>query len=313
MTSRCRSLRAFSLGPRSALSQQRAAWRIRQGLPFYCAVAAGLAYGALAAPLPKPAPPTTSATAGDIRLTLRRMETERSASMRLDGKGQPSESVRESLAVRLELQLSSRFPAMLATVRRGPVEPGHRFRITDNLGRSTRDVTAEVVDEEAGPVLRVSAQGLSPQASSLRALEGNLTLFPEAKLVRFHVPWAKDDLPLQAKSTGAVATLRRFQLVEEDSTLWISVRPPAGLRVAAFELPGSIEARAVDIHGNLVNNGGITEIEQVRFGAEPEYRFSAPAMRRTPDRLTLDVLCVGGAPIPRSFVLRELRLPIAPR
>ncbi|MGV3722974.1 MAG: hypothetical protein ACO1SX_18910 [Actinomycetota bacterium] len=244
---------------------------------------------------------------------MRHIETERKASMRLDSKGLPASSVRESLVVRMELQLSSRFPAMLATVRRGPLASGAGFRITDNLGKISRDTTAEIVDVDEGPVLRLTVRDLAPASTSLRSVEGSLTLFPQAKVVRFHVPWAKDDLPQETEATGAVATLRRFQLVEEDSTLWISVRPPTGLRVAPFDLPGSIEARAVDIYGNLVNNGGITQIEQVRYGAEPEYRFSAPGMRRTPNRLTLDVLCVAGAPVARPFTLRGVRLPVSPR
>lgn len=276
--------------------------------PWGLALLAGCACAAAAAPLPKRGPPTALATIGDLRLTLRRLETERSTSIRLDEKGRPSGSARESLSVRLDLQLGSRFPAVLATVRRGPLTPGAGIHVTDNLGKSSTEASAEVMDAEEGPVLRIAAHGLSGRATSLRTVAGNLPVYPEAKLVRFHIPWSKDDVPLTIEASGAAATLRRFQLVEEDSTLWVSVRPPAGLRVAPFDLPGSIEARAVDPYGNLVNNGGITRIEQVRDGAEPEYRLSAPALRRTPHRLTLDALCVGGGAAGKPFEIRALSL-----
>jgi len=277
-------------------------------LPTCIAVsaAAAISGGAAPAPAPKPRAP---ATAGEVNLTVARIEAMRITSLQ----GKPSDSspgkTHQSLEVRLEIRLGARYPAALAKVRRGPIEAATGFRAIDNLGRSSRDLAAEVREGDEGPVLRIAARGLSPKATALRSLEGRLILFPAAKVVRFHVPWLKDELPLTAESTGAVATLRRFQLVEADSTLWISVRPPAGLRVAPFELPGTVEARAIDMYGNLVNNGGITRIEQVQAGAEPEFRFSAPDMRRTPARLTLDVLCVGGLPTPRPFAIRGLKLP----
>lgn len=267
----------------------------------------------IAAPAAKPTSPTPTrpqAQVHGVTLRLQRTEVERTATLQLNEAGTVPSPTRHEHSVRFEFAVTSRTPASLAAVKRGVVEAEGKLRAVDSLGKETRDIRAEVLEQEAGPLLRVTIHGLSTRATAIRMLEGALPLFPEARIVRFHVPWLKDETPLSAEAAGgAKATLRRFQLVEEDSTLWISVRPPVGLRVAPLELPGAVDARAMDIYGNLVNGGGITRIELARAGEEPEFRFFAPALRRTPSRLTLDVLCVSGPAQPIGFVIRDLQLP----
>lgn len=276
----------------------------------YLSVGSALLIAAASAAAPAPAPARPQPVrVGGLTLRLLRTEVERTATTVLSGAGAATATPERSAAVTLELAITTPTPALLATVQRGPVA-AEGFRVVDDLGKEAREVRVEVVEREDSPVLRVTARGLSTRAVALRAVEVALPLYPQARVVRFHVPWLKDETPLTTEAGGgAKATLRRFQLVEEDSTLWISIRPPDGLRVAPFEQPGAIDARAWDIYGNLVNGGAITRIELARAGEEPELRFFAPALRRTPSRLTLDVLCVSGSARPERFTLRHLPLP----
>jgi hypothetical protein len=246
--------------------------------------------------------------AGTVNLTLRQVEVRHSASVRPDRTGIAGK-VTHDVEARLELRLSAASAPDVEAVLRGPNSPTARFRVVDDRGTEGRKVTAEVVEVDDEPLLRLTVTGLSPAATALRLVEGELTAYPQVRRVRFHIPWLKDEVPLSVDYQGARATLRRFQLIQEDSTLWVSVRPPEGFRVAPRSTPGAIAAQAVDHSGNLINRGGITEIEQTQSGAEPEFRLEAPGMRRTPDRLMLDVLCTSGEPRPLPFTLRDVPLP----
>jgi hypothetical protein len=168
------------------------------------------------------------------------------------------------------------------------------FQVADDTGAVSR-AAATLTRDEAGAHLQVIAPHLSPRATRLVRVQGSFPRFPQSERVRFHVPWLKDEIPVRVEFGGAVATLQRFQLVGDDSTLWVRLTPPEGFRVAG-EGPDTIIARAMDIDGNLVNGGGITETELTERGANPVYRFFAPDMRRTPSRLMLDVLFVAGSP-----------------
>lgn len=267
--------------------------------------------GRAAPPLPPPPSPRTAARirarAGAVNLTLRQVELRRTVTARLDAPGKPEAEAE----VRLEFRLTAPSAPDVEAVLRGETPPSAHLRVVDDRGRESRRVRVEVLEVEDEPLLRLTAEGLSPDATRLRLVEGELTAYPEVRRVRFHVPWSKDDVPLSVDYQGARATLQRFQLVEEDSTLWVSVRPPDGFRVAPFNSPGALSAQAVDMYGNLVNGGGITQIDQTRGTAEPEFRFEAPAMRRTPARLVLDVLCIAGQPRPVPFSLQNVPLPKA--
>jgi hypothetical protein len=241
-------------------------------------------------------------------MTLRQIELRHSASARPDPSGASAKIVHE-VEARLEFRLSSPSAPDVEAVLRGPGRPAARFRVVDDRGTESRNVTAEVLEIEDEPLLRLTVGGLSPQARTLRVVEGELTAYAQVRRVRFHVPWLKDEVPLSVDYQGARATLRRFQLIEDDSTLWVSVRPPDGFQVAPLAVLGAVSAQAVDLYGNLVNRGGITQIEQTQNGPEPEYRFQAPAMRRTPSRLVLDVLCTAGEPRAVPFTLRDVPLP----
>jgi hypothetical protein len=261
------------------------------------------------------APASLRASAGEIALALRRVTFQRTASLTPGPPPAPhsvplSEKREESAEAVLEFALGARDPEALDRVVAGGLAGAAGFRARDSQGRLAAPVTAQVVTTDDGPRLRVTIRGLSPGASGLSSLEGALLAFPQARRIRFHVPWLKDEAPLQVEVQGGVATLKRFQLVEGDSTLWVSVRPPEGFRVLPLAQPGAVTARALDIYGNLVNGGGITQAEQTGFNAEPEFRFFAPALRRTPSRLMLDVLCVAGEP--RSLPFHFGNLPFPP-
>jgi hypothetical protein len=240
-----------------------------------------------------------------VSLTLRQVEVRRTVTARLDVPGR-SEAETE---VRLEFRLTAPSAPDVEAVLRGETPPSAHLRVVDDRGRESRSVQVEVLEVDDEPLLRLTAAGLSPDATRLRLVEGELAAYPEVRRVRFHVPWSKDDVPLSVDYQGARATLQRFQLVEEDSTLWVSVRPPDGFRVAPFNSPGALSAQAVDMYGNLVNGGGITRMDQTRGSAEPEYRLEAPGLRRTPARLVLDVLCIAGQPRPVPFSLQNIPLP----
>ena len=262
--------------------------------------------------VPGAAPVPLRTRAGEVSLSLRRVEVRRSSQARLDSQGRISGSPSSAAEATLEFNLTSPSAPAVEAVLRGPVsEAGKRFEAVDATGRTTRDITAEVVEIDETPVLRMVVRGLSPQASELRTLRGELSAFPQVRRVRFHVPWLKDEVPLSVDYQGGRATLDRFQLVEEDSTLWVTITAPDGFHVAPFELPGAVDARAVDIYGNLVNRGGITRTELVQSGTTPQYRFFAPGMKRTPSRLTLDVLCVAGEP--RGVPFRATGITLLPR
>jgi hypothetical protein len=181
----------------------------------------------------------------------------------------------------------------------------------DDRGRSAR-LTARVEEPDAAPRLLLRVDGLSREAASLRRLDWEVSAYPRAERVRFHIPWLKDEVPLRVDFGGGTATLRRFQLAQDNNTLWVAVRPPAGFRVAPFDQPNAVRARAVDIYGNPVNGGGIAESRQVSAGEEPEYRFFAPGLPRVPSRLMLDVLFVSGEPRPLRLHLAAVALPPGP-
>jgi hypothetical protein len=280
--------------------------------------AALVAAGALAAPPPakRPAPvPRTSnfhrrasggaapstAAAGEFTLRLRRVVFQREAALLLDGRSGGAGRREESAFARLDFDVSGRAPEARDRLAPGEALAAARFRAADDVGRPAGAVTAAQVAEEEAPVLRVTVAGLSPSARGLAWVEGEVPAYPRARRIRFHVPWLKDEVPLRVEVQEGVATLRRFRLVEEDSTLWVSVRPPAGFRLAPLAQVGALSARAVDIYGNLVNGGAITRVEQTAAGEEPEFLFFAPGLRRTPSRLVLDILCVSGTPRPHRF------------
>jgi len=268
----------------------------------------GAQFAALADAALPASPVPARARAGAVSLTLRQTEVRHSATSHPGPTGAAGKVVHE-VEARLELRLSAPSAPDVEAVLRGSVAPTARFRIVDDRGTESRKVTAEVVEIDDEPLLRLAVTGLSPTATSLRLVEGELIAYPQVRRMRFQVPWQKDDVPLSVDYQGGRATLQRFKLIAEDSTLWVSVRPPAGFQVAPLSTPGSIAAQAVDMYGNLVNRGGITEVEQTRSGDEPEFRFQAPAMRNTPSRLVLDVLCTSGEPRAVPFTLRNVPLP----
>jgi hypothetical protein len=255
----------------------------------------------------RPAPAGQTAAAGEIRLEVARTTFSRTASLTFDGSGNPIPGDARAEAV-VEVSLRSRRPDALDRIVRGVLSSPVRVRVLDERRQRVPRVAARVVETDDGPLLRLVVSGLSPHASGLVRIEGALPVYPDARVIRFHVPWLKDEVPLSVEAGGGTATLNRFQLVEADSTLWVSIRPPEGFRVASPE-QRAVQARAVDIYGNLVNGGGIADVEETAGGPAPEFRFFAPLLRRTPSRLMLDVLCVSGEPKPSPFVLGEIPFP----
>lgn len=252
--------------------------------------------------------------AGEIALALRSVAVERVGRLEVDPAGSPRRGTpTETSEVTVELGLGSRNPDTLAALAFGPLPADVRFRAVDERGRPVTQVSAEVIlespAEKAEPRLRVRLRGIASTVRALRSLEGSLVAYPQARRIRLHVPWIKEDLPLAVEYGGARATLRRFHLVGDESTLWVAILPPPGFRVAPLEREGTLSARAMDIYGNLVSGGAITETVQTRAGAEPEFRFYAPVLRRIPSRLMLDVVCVAGEPRPVPFKTGAISLP----
>lgn len=259
-----------------------------------------LALGAAHAPA---APGGTPAPAEVFTFRLQQAAVTRSASFRPGPDGAPAAgSPRDQSEATLEFRIGARDRALLDGLVPGLLEG--RFQAVDDTGQSAVSARGEVVSAGEQRLLRLRLVGLSARAAGLRLLAGEVRAYPRARRIRFHVPWLKDELPLSVQFDGGTATLRRFQLVESDSTLWISLRAPEGFRLASG--PETLSASALDIDGNLVNGGAITRIEAERGGAEPEFRFFAPGLRRTPSRLMLDALFVAGDPEPVKFQLRNL-------
>lgn len=259
---------------------------------------------------PKGAPAVAAAMAGDISLTVQRVTFQRSASLTFGASENPLPGKREETAqVSLELAVRSRHPEALDRLLTGAPSRRTSIRAADERGKASSSGSSEVAVTPDGLQLRVTVNGVSPRATSLASLQGELFAVQKARRIRFHVPWLKDETPLRVEVDGGTATLKRFQLVGADSTLWISVRPPEGYHVAPFEQKGAVAANAVDIDGNFVNGGAITDTSQTLAGAEPEFRFFAPMVRRTPSRLMLDVLCVAGDTESIPFTLKGIRIP----
>lgn len=284
--------------------------RLQNVAPWLAAFAL-TAWLPVAVPAPAAERPRVVARAGEVALALHSVATTRIASHSFGPAGVPlSARATDRTHVTLELTLASRSADALAAVVPGPIGGASRFRATDDRGVTCPAVSGEVVAAGETTRLRLRFAELSSQARMFRAVEGALIAYPQARRVRFHVPWTKEDLPLSVEYEGARATLRRFHLVGDESTLWIAVHPPEGMRVAELDRPGSLAARAMDIYGNLVSGGAITETVRTQDGAEPEFRFYAPVLRRIPSRLMLDVLCTAGEPRPVPFKTTPISLPV---
>ncbi len=263
-----------------------------------CAAAAGGA----ARPLPD-----VRAPAGEVALRLEEVTLRRTASAALS----PSGSLRageRSAEAEIVFRLGARAPTALDRVVRGPVAAA--WRAVDTHGRASGPVSARVEDGDDGPRLRLRVPGLAADVSGLARLEGALPAYAAGQRVRFHVPWLKDELPLSVDFGGGRATLTEFRLVENNSTLTVALTPPPGLRVAPAE-QSPVQARALDIYGNLVNGGGIARTELARPGPSPSFTFHAPALQRTPSRLMLDVLFVAGEPAPLAVRVPPFPFPEA--
>jgi len=244
---------------------------------------------------------------GEATLRLERLTWTREAALEFDAGGAPGRRTAAG-RVELEFRFGARRPEALDGLVPGPSRGTWSAR--DDRGRAATEIRADLRRDDDGTRLSVILEGLHPEARALVSLQGELPAYPRARRLRFHVPWLKDEVPLTVEVDGGAATLRRFRLVGADSTLWVSVRPPAGFSVAPQGTPGSLQGRAMDIDGNLVNAGGVAEIEQTAAGPEPEFRFHCPGLRRTPSRLMLDVLCVAGEP--RGLPFRFTGLPLPP-
>lgn len=249
------------------------------------------------------------ARAGSVALRLERSSIRRVAALEPQPNGGSAKRTEDATTLTLEFGLGSKEPDALDCLVRGPL-PARSFKAVDDRERALGPLKAEIItNAEDAPRLRVTASEAPTGSVSLRSLEGALMAYPRGRRIRFHIPWLKDEIPLRVEYGGGVATLRRFQLVGSDTTLWVSVKPPEGFTLAPLEQPGAIVARAMDIYGNLVSGGAITETFQTATGPEPEFRFKAPGLRRTPSRLTLDVLCISGEPTAQPFRLANLQLP----
>ncbi len=253
--------------------------------------------------------PVIGPRAGSVALRLERSSIRRVAALEPQPNGATAKRSEDATTLTLEFGLGSKEPDALDCLVRGPL-PSRAFKALDDRGRPLGPLKAEIVtnDTEA-PRLRVTASEAPTGSVALKSLEGALLAYPRGRRIRFHIPWLKDEVPLRVEYGGGVATLKRFQLVGSDATLWVSVKPPDGFALAPLEQPGAIVGRAMDIYGNLVNGGAIRETVQTATGPEPEFRFTAPAIKRQPSRLTLDVLCISGEPAPHPFRLTNLQLP----
>jgi hypothetical protein len=256
---------------------------------------------ALALALLLAAPPVR---VGDLTLRLRRIAFTRERKLTFDPGAPPTTTA----SAELEVELGSRKPEALDALPAGPLTGPLTAR--DNRGRAVA-ARGEIVIEDEKPVLRLRVEGLAPDARMLRSVQGQLRAYAGARRIRFHIPWLKDEVPLSVQFDGGTATLKRFQLVGADSTLWVSITPPEGYRVVGLRQPGALSARAMDIDGNLVNGGGITRIERTPAAGEAEFRFEAPDLRRTPSRLVVDVLCVAGGLRSLPFKLENITIPRA--
>ena len=73
---------------------------------------------------------------------------------------------------------------------------------------------------------------------------------------------------------------------------------------ARYWQPAEYEARTT--YTAAVDGAVGTTFEGSRLAV---LRFRAPGLKRTPSRLTLDVLCISGKPEPKPFRLTNLQLP----
>ena len=240
-----------------------------------------------------------------MALRLERATLRRVAVLEPGGKPLPAT---EQTSVTLEFALGSRVPEGLDRLLRGELRAAS-FSAVDDRGRSLGPLQAELRQQEDGVRLFVTALQAPLGIRAIASLQGEMRAYPAARRVRFHIPWLKDEVPLSVEYQGAVATLKRFQLVGSDTTLWVTVQPPAGFRVAPLSQPGAIRAQAMDINGNLVNGGAIGSITQTATDPLAEFRLTAPALRRTPSRLVLDALCVSGEPDALPFRVERVPLP----
>lgn len=284
--------------------------------PRLLALLAGGCAAASAAPAGRGAQPARprvleAGITSDVTAALQQVTLQRAGSLTF-GAGENALPGRreEAVSTRLEFELRPRREDGLDRIAAETAATRLKIRALDEHGKSAGTAVGEVLLDDEGARLVVTLTGVSPRLRELSLVEGELRVYPQVRRLRFHIPWLKDELPQRIDVGGGAATLRRFQLVEADSTLWIAVRPPAGFRVAPLSRYESVVAEAVDQDGNLVNGGAITEISQTVEGAEPEFRFFAPGIRRTPSRLMLDVLCVSGEPQAVPFRFRGIALPV---
>ncbi len=250
-----------------------------------------------------PPPPSHAAhIAGPLRLTLSRVERRPPLSrvnLWFRVTGTPPEAID---------RLVERAPQTLPSTAGSGT-----WTLIDSTGR--RGTATHRIEREAdGLFLVVQSESLAAGAIGLRELRGALTLYPDARRIRFHLPWDKDNLPATVQVEGGTATLRRFQLIESDATVWVGLGGPEGFRMA--EGPGAVSAVLADLYGNLVNGGGITDIQRVqasesapaeRNAPKALFRMQAPALRRTPSRLTVDVLFARGAPVRVPVSIKGLK------
>jgi hypothetical protein len=265
----------------------------------------------MAAALVATAPAPREAAPPGVSLRLARVTFSREGRVVLGPAPTPLPGARTAAArAEVDFDLGARGPEALDALLLGEASRAARWTAHDQLGRGG-SVVAEVARHEERPRLRLAVTGLRADARRLR-LTGELRAYPRARRIRFHLPWLKDEVPLTVEVDGGAATLRRFRLVGADSTLWVGIRPPAGFRVLGPDVAGGLAARAIDIDGNLVNAGGVAETQQTADGVEPEFRFHCPNLRRTPARLTVDVLCVAGEPAAVPVRPLEVLLPAGP-
>lgn len=277
-------------------------------LVLWLCVLAVPAAGIASAPAPLRPARNAIGECGETPLLLQEASFEVSAAVDLSGP-KPARPVLATTA-RLQLQPARGGRDALAFLMPGDGSPAAGWAAVDDRGTRSREIQVSYREPPGeGPVLSITVRGLSPGAKTIRSLACAATGYPGARRVRFHVPWLKDDLPLAVEYADGRATLRRMHLAGEASTLWIAFQPPAGYRVAPPSREGAIRGAAMDIYGNLINGGGVTETTQTQAGSEPEYRFFAPELRRIPSRLQVDVLCVRGEMAQIPIRLRDVSLP----
>ncbi len=172
---------------------------------------------------------------------------------------------------------------------------------------------ALLLERDGEDLVEIRSGPLPVGATRLKSVAATAYMYPSARRARFHLPWLKDDAGETIETDGASARIERFELAGDRTSIWISVRPPAGHRVGQAEGPRAPLGQAMDIYGNIVRARQDGRLTAAAPGEPGQFRFRIDGPTRLPSRLMLDVPFVGGIPEPTPLTAADIPLTLAQR